>query len=228
MAKYDIALSFAGEDRSYVSKVADFLKAQGLSVFYDEGDRVNLWGKDLYDHLIKVYRDEAEYVVMFVSAHYKEKVWCTHERRAAQTRALQERREYILPARFDDTQLEGLNETIVYLDLKKLSSRELAVLICEKIGKPVLLHKANLVPSPLASSATGEVTFNYSNNDGLFRIGSPPHDFETKWTKASNRSIHCYNDRPSLRGVALARKGGDITESCVLRHEERRRTLGRV
>lgn len=211
MAQYDLALSFANEDRSYVSKVADFLKVQGVSFFYDEYNRVDLWGKDLYDHLIKVYRDEASYVVMFVSSHYKDKVWCNHERRAAQARALRECREYILPARFDDTQLDGLNETIVHLDLRKLSPRDFAVLICEKIGKPILLQKANLVPSPVSPTNIGEVTFNYSNNDGRFRIGSPPHDFETAWSKGSKEMIYCLNDPSSIRGVALAPKGEKLS-----------------
>jgi len=33
--KYHVALSFAGEDRAYVEKVATCLKAEGVSVYYD-------------------------------------------------------------------------------------------------------------------------------------------------------------------------------------------------
>jgi hypothetical protein len=33
--KYHVAPSFAGEDRAYVEKVATYLKAEGVSVFYD-------------------------------------------------------------------------------------------------------------------------------------------------------------------------------------------------
>jgi hypothetical protein len=32
---YDVCLSFAGEDRAYVAKVAQRLKALGIRVFYD-------------------------------------------------------------------------------------------------------------------------------------------------------------------------------------------------
>lgn len=31
---YDVALSFAGEDREYVNEVASILKSKGVSVFY--------------------------------------------------------------------------------------------------------------------------------------------------------------------------------------------------
>lgn len=33
--KFDIALSFAGEDRPYVQEVANILRNRGISVFYD-------------------------------------------------------------------------------------------------------------------------------------------------------------------------------------------------
>ena len=32
------------------------------------------------------------------------------------------------------------------------------------------------------------------------------YEFETKWSKASNRSIHVYNDPHSINGVALAKE----------------------
>ena len=41
---YDIALSFAGEDRAYVQEVATALQAAGVKVFYDEFETADLWG----------------------------------------------------------------------------------------------------------------------------------------------------------------------------------------
>ena len=52
--KYHVALSFAGEDRDYVKRVAAQLKSDGVSVFYDDYEEAALWGKDLYAHLTKV------------------------------------------------------------------------------------------------------------------------------------------------------------------------------
>ena len=49
--KYDIALSYAGEDRTYVEKVAENLKNKNINVFYDRYESAFLWGKNLYDHL---------------------------------------------------------------------------------------------------------------------------------------------------------------------------------
>jgi hypothetical protein len=44
--KYDVALPFAGEDRSYVEMVADGLKAMGVTVFYDEFEKADLLGEE--------------------------------------------------------------------------------------------------------------------------------------------------------------------------------------
>lgn len=132
---YDVALSFAGEDRTYVETVASILKTRGVRVFYDDYEKVDLWGKDLYEHLAAVYSSQARFTVMFISKHYAAKVWTRHERRSAQARALSENREYILPARFDDTEVEGLLPTIGYVDLRRTTPEQLADLIVGKLAR---------------------------------------------------------------------------------------------
>jgi hypothetical protein len=70
---------------------------------------------------------------MFISKHYAQKLWTNHERKSAQARAFTESREYILPARFDDTEVPGLLPTVGYVDLTKLTPTELAELIVQKL-----------------------------------------------------------------------------------------------
>jgi hypothetical protein len=132
---YDVALSFAGEDREYVERVAERLQSIGIKVFYDRYEQVDLWGRDLYEHLNEVYQTRARYTVMFISVHYAEKLWTKHERRSAQARALREGEAYILPARFDDTVLPGVTPTTAYIDLRGISPEQLADAICAKLGR---------------------------------------------------------------------------------------------
>src|SRR5438876_472911 len=99
---YDIAISFSGEDRPVADRLASLLVTRGVNVFYDEYEKADLWGKDLYSHLSGVYRTEAKYCLMLLSEHYAKKQWTNHERRAAQARAFAESTEYILPLRLDD------------------------------------------------------------------------------------------------------------------------------
>lgn len=130
----DVALSFAGEDRDYVEQVAASLDERGVRYFYDKSEEAELWGKDLYTHLDEVYRRRARYCVMFISEAYGRKLWTNHERESAQARAFEENEEYILPARFDDTEIPGIRPTTGYIDLRGRSPESFADLICQKLG----------------------------------------------------------------------------------------------
>jgi hypothetical protein len=133
--EYDFCLSFAGEQRVYVEEVASELKSRGIRVFFDDYEKAELWGKDLYAHLDEVYQHLGQYCILFASVEYARKVWTGHERRSAQARALKEKREYILPARFDDTAIPGLPDTVHYVDLRNTTPRQLADLAVAKLGR---------------------------------------------------------------------------------------------
>ena len=199
---YDIALSFAGEDRAYVEMVADQLRGRSVSVFYDRYNEADLWGKDLYTHLIEVYRQRAKYTLMFISKHYREKMWANHERRAAQSRAFEDAADYILPARFDDTEIPGLLPTTAYIDLRLKSPAEVALLVCIKLGREPDKEKAHWIASPRNPASHGEVAFNFRSYNGRFRIGESKFEFETLWSRSGNDSIHCYTDTPTIRAIA--------------------------
>lgn len=125
--EYDIALSFAGEQREHAESIAKRLKANGATVFYDDFEKADLWGRDLYAHLHDVYSTKSHFCILLASAAYAQKVWTSHERQAAQERALHEKgAPYILPVRCDDTNIPGLSKNIAYLKVE-----EGAVAICD-------------------------------------------------------------------------------------------------
>ena len=134
MREYDVALSFAGEDRHYAERLAELLRAEEYSVFYDEYEWAKLWGKDLYVHLSSVYKDQANYCVMFLSKHYAQKIWTNHERQSAQARAFEENREYILSVRLDDTEIPGILPTVGYLDLRSMTIERVYQVLVEKLS----------------------------------------------------------------------------------------------
>jgi len=138
---FDIAVSFAGEDRETIQRYCKILSSNGLRVFYDKYERIGLWGANLYDKLDEVYRTKALFCVIFISKHYAAKVWTNHERQSAQARALQENREYVLPVRLDDTDILGIPPTIGYEDLRKISVEKLAEMTVKKVRQ--LKHNAS-------------------------------------------------------------------------------------
>ena len=133
MPEYDVVISFAGEDRQVAKKLTDGLILKGMTVFYDEYSRADLWGKDLYTHLTGIYRDKSKYCLMIISEFYVKKQWTSHERRAAQARAFKEHREYILPLRLDDTPVDGVLETTGYVDYRDLQAEEIVELVVQKV-----------------------------------------------------------------------------------------------
>ena len=131
--EYDVALSFAGENRDVAERLASELRRQNVRVFYDSWEEAHLWGKDLYQHLSHVYGKAARFCVVLISEQYEAKAWTNHELRTAQARALQENAEYILPVRLDDTDLPGVPRTIAHIDLRRVSIEELAGLLLQKL-----------------------------------------------------------------------------------------------
>lgn len=153
ITKFDIALSFAGEDREYVDQVATLLRQKGISVFYDLFEDANLWGKNLYDYLSDIYQNQAKYTILFISNFYNKKLWTNHERQAMQARAFQESEEYILPVKFDDTKIPGILPTIGYLDLRAKTPEELVAIIEKK-----LIYSGGTIPSENIRKALSTIT----------------------------------------------------------------------
>lgn len=134
---YDVCLSFAGEQRNYVDRVAAALKQAGVRIFYDRYETTNLWGEDLVTHLDAVFRRQARFCVMFVSADYARKIWPSHERRSAQARAIRSSSAYILPVRFDETEIPGLLDTVGFLSATELTPEQVANFLIGKLTGPV-------------------------------------------------------------------------------------------
>jgi ribosomal protein S18 acetylase RimI-like enzyme len=135
LVQYDVALSFAGEDRTYAMTLATLLTKRGVRVFYDGYEEADLWGKDLFQHFQVVYRDRARYCVVFLSQHYAKRLWTNHELRQAQARAFTQRAEYILPVKLDDTEIPGINKTVGYEDLRRKSVQDIADILVAKLAR---------------------------------------------------------------------------------------------
>ena len=133
--RWDVALSFAGAQREYVGQVAQALKAKGVRCFYGADEQVGLWGAHLAEELPRIYAQESAVVVVFVSADYAAGDWTRLECRAAFSRAVQEAGVYVLPARFDDSEMPGLLPDVVHVDLRSYTPRQFADLVVEKLAR---------------------------------------------------------------------------------------------
>jgi hypothetical protein len=147
--RFDVCFSFAGEDRPYVERVAQAFRAAGVRIFYDAYEQAALWGENLFEYLDEIYRKRSRFCVVFVSAAYLQKAWTRHELESAQSRALESLETYILPARFDDTEIPGLRHVRAYIDLRKVDPEEFARQIIVKLSLPATTSPTD---EPLARS----------------------------------------------------------------------------
>ena len=97
--RFQVALSYASEQREYVETVRTVLLREGIKVFYDQDHKVEIWGAWLIEYFEDIYSKEAEYCMVFVSKHYAEKNWPKHELRSALARQIETKGKYILPVK---------------------------------------------------------------------------------------------------------------------------------
>lgn len=149
---YDVALSFSGEDRQFAQSLASLLASSGLTVFYDQFDQADLWGKNLHAYLTELYRLRARFCVAFLSVNYKRSRWTHLELEAALTREFEEGEEYILPIRLDNSDVAGILPTRAYVDWHKYSASEIAGLIKKKLEREPLYRGLEPNPGPTADA----------------------------------------------------------------------------
>ena len=141
--RFQVALSFPGEYRDYVSQVAETL-AEALGskkkVFYDQWNQAELAQIDMDVLLQSFYHDHAELIVPFLCADYERKEWCGLEWRAIKDLIKRRQRQTIMPMRFDNTPIPGLYGSDGYVDLKSRTPQDAAELILERL---------QLIQSPL-------------------------------------------------------------------------------
>lgn len=133
--KFDVAISFAGENRAFAEAVAKALRKEGLEVFYDGFYESDMWGENLPDIFKNVFGKNSRYCIMILSNHYIEKEWPALEREHAVERFIKQRGEaYILPVRLDgfEGEVPGLPSIRGYISAKSTESEKVANAFLEK------------------------------------------------------------------------------------------------
>jgi tetratricopeptide (TPR) repeat protein len=139
--KYDVALSFAEEDREIAEKLANALREKGIKVFYDEFYKSDLFGKNLTDYFQEIYGEGVRFVIPLISKYYRIKDGSNFEFSIAMEEAKKRRTEFILPVRLDDTKILGLPYYIGYLDFNKERIDVIVKCISEKLKKDEISTK---------------------------------------------------------------------------------------
>jgi hypothetical protein len=156
--EHDVALSFAGEDRSVAGDIGERLRQAGVRVFYDEFYKPDLWGRNLSQEFRKRYGPSSRFVLLFMSRHYAIKDWTDFEFTIARQEARRRSREFILPVRLDDTAIMGLRSDVAHLDLRREGVDGIVSMILKKLAsrdapgegssEPILSQSSDREPRP--------------------------------------------------------------------------------
>lgn len=78
--EWDVAISFAGENRALAEFIVQQLRELDISVFYDRNYEDNYLGGLWSKQFLEIFVQKSRLVVAILDQHHKEKVWPTFER----------------------------------------------------------------------------------------------------------------------------------------------------
>lgn len=131
---FDVALSFPGENRSFVEQIARELKRSigSNSCFYDD-DYVAQLARPSLDLLLQNIYRKAKLVVIFLSSDYQRKEWCGIEWHAIREIIKKRNHNKSMYIKMDDGEVDGVLEVDGYIDGRKYSPEEIAWFIQERL-----------------------------------------------------------------------------------------------
>ena len=134
--RFTVALSFPGEYRDYVKRIADLLADEfgQECVLYDAWYKAEFTRNDLDTYLQNLYQNESGLLVPFLCAEYESKRWCKLEWRAIRELMQTMPSGMIMPLRFDQTQIPGVFGLDGSLDLNKHEPEQVAALIIQRVS----------------------------------------------------------------------------------------------
>ncbi|MCW3102784.1 MAG: hypothetical protein JWO09_1224 [Bacteroidetes bacterium] len=113
--EFEIAISFAGENRELARKFTEKLEIFDVSVFFDELYESNLLGKALTKQFTRIFNEGSKFVLCLLDHHHHEKIWPTFERETFRVRVQE---EAIIPTYLDNTKFLGIPEDLYGFDMK--------------------------------------------------------------------------------------------------------------
>ncbi|MCL2146550.1 MAG: toll/interleukin-1 receptor domain-containing protein [Synergistaceae bacterium] len=128
LPSYDIAISYASEDKSIVDSVYHYLRGAGFSVFYAPECQDVLVGEHQDVIFSRLFSEEELYAVLFVSQDYISKPVPMKEASICLT---SQRCSHVIPVYLDGTELTGLDPAINYF--RSNEARVIAQMITQRV-----------------------------------------------------------------------------------------------
>jgi hypothetical protein len=133
--RFRVALSYPGEYRARVEKIAEALGARlGRDrVLYDKWHAPEFAQPNLNVYLANLYHKESDLIVAFLCKEYEEKEWCGLEWRAVLDLLKRKESSRLMLLRLDNAEIPGLYSIDGYLDIAAMSDADVAAAILSRL-----------------------------------------------------------------------------------------------
>lgn len=78
-ARYDYALSFAGDDRDVANALFEALSEREYEVFYDGNEQARILAENVEEYLAPIYKSEASFIIAILGDQYPQRIWTKFE-----------------------------------------------------------------------------------------------------------------------------------------------------
>ena len=113
--EFDVAISFAGENRELAQFIADNLTTLDVPVFFDAMFEANYLGKAWSQQFKEIFANKSRFVVCILDEHHLKKIWPTFEREHFVPRIAD---EGVIPIFLDETKFPGLPQDLIGIPFK--------------------------------------------------------------------------------------------------------------
>jgi len=136
---FDIAISFAGENRDLAEEIAMTLRILDFEVFYDRLYEDNYLGSSWGKEFERIFTTDSKFIVCILDEHHKRKIWPTFERECFSEKV---QSNEVIPIFLDETKFVGIPQDLIGIKFKYNKSDKT---IHERIRKEIVFKIANRV-----------------------------------------------------------------------------------
>lgn len=136
---YDIAISYQSKLEKKASRLADYLRTEGLNVFFAPAKQSEIMSEKLHQVLYDVYRNQSLIKVLMVTEEYLKGDWTSLEMRMSLDSTKEEPKRLIIINYMGENLPDNLKD-FIYLDGQKMYDDEIASMIIQRIQNMRKVH----------------------------------------------------------------------------------------
>ncbi len=181
--KYDIILSYAGEDRDFARALTNALRLHNVKV-YDKDENPIPPGIDYRSYVRDLYLNLAKHCVIILSRYYMDRYETKQELDIARARASKDK-DYIIYVLLDETLRSTLPPTAVYFSVTEKDLGKVADGIKKKVDQPSQSSAASpqkpILPIDSTTPGVTPISINIDTSDASQKT-------KDEWLKAGDEA----------------------------------------